>query len=74
MSYILILIFSSNTYVAFDIPSKEECANQAAMLAQVIQRRETGKAFGSYGYSHQCWPQSPILIELADALKTKELK
>jgi len=70
MSYILILYFYG-THVQYDNASKEECAKQADMLAQVLQRKHTGKPYTSFQYQYQCWPQSPILIELAKNLETK---
>jgi hypothetical protein len=67
VSYILVLYFMG-THVAYDLPSREECGRQAAMLAQVLQRKATGKLYSSYSYSHQCWGQSPILVELAASM------
>lgn len=64
MSYILILYFMG-THVAYDLPSRAECDRQADMLASVLNRKANGGKDRSFGYSHQCWSQSPIMIELA---------
>lgn len=73
MSYILILYFMG-THVAYDIPTKDACADQAHKLATVLQRKATGKPFGNFSYSHQCLPQTPATIEIAKAIADKEYK
>jgi len=67
MSYILILYFYG-THVQYDNASKEDCAKQADLLAQVLQRKNASTSYTSFQYQYQCWPQTPILIELANNL------
>lgn len=63
MSYILVLYFMGNTIVAFDMPDRDACADNAHKLAYVLHNRM--KDGGPLQYQHQCFSQTPTMVELA---------